>query len=361
MFVLVKSTITNEYHTIYRRDIQSFLRLKDFFGNDEFNFEVIDDVNKIKQILDTEFVSKGRGGEYNEDLPSVTKIAYTLFPLHINSDKFLIRWWNNTPLKEQEGDKEHILQKGTWCHKILELWITDKESRQKDKPLIEQLRILNKTKKPSKKVLKQIDDKILSDIRRYIQLAYKDEEIIAKIPNIEEYKEELEFLAIKCLPEFIKKELIFADLVYSEIFLCIDNCIQGSVDLCCYDKNAFSIWDFKTTSSVDKKTGKPKFKSNSIDQLAPYARQLYIYNELLKRSEMTHLYDGSIPNFYIIQLHLISGQYKKFTIPQGLVESQGKTVEKVLKWYWDVRNGVITNDNINAGVEEFDELEIICL
>lgn len=361
MFVLIKSTITGDYHTIYRRDIQDFLRLKHFFNTENFNFEIIEDVNKIKEILDTEFVSKGRGGEYNEDLPSVTRIAYTLFPLHINSEKFLIRWWNDTPLKEQEGDKEHILQKGTWCHKILELWVTDKEARNKDKPLIEQIKILHKTKKPSKKILKQIDNKILSDIRRYIQLAYKDEEILYKIPNIEEYKEELEFLAIKCLLEFIKNELIFTDLVYSEIFLCMDDCIQGSVDLCCYHDNKFSIWDFKTTSSVDKKTGKPKFKSNSTDQLSGYARQLYVYNKLLKHSGMTHLYDGSTPNYNIIQLHLISGQYKKFNIPQGLVEAQGKTVEKVLQWYWDVRNGVITNETVKNTFEEDEDLEFLTL
>ena len=201
----------------------------------------------------------------------------------------------------------------------------------------------------------------MSDIRRYIQLAYEDEEILFKIPNIEEYKEELEFLATKCLPEFIKNELIFTDLVYSEIFLCIDNCIQGSVDLCCYHDNKFSIWDFKTTSSVDKKTGKPKFKSNSTDQLSPYARQLYIYNKLLKHSEMTHLYDGSTPNYNIIQLHLVSGQYKKFNIPQGLVEAQGKTVEKVLQWYWDVRNGVITNETVKNTFEEDEDLEFLTL
>lgn len=361
MFVLIKSTITGDYHTIYRRDIQDFLRLKHFFNTENFNFEIIEDVNKIKEILDTEFVSKGRGGEYNENTPSCTRIAYNLFPININADKFLLRWKNNTPLIEQEGNKDKILKTGTWVHKILELWITDKESRDKDKPLIEQIKILNKTKKPSKKILKQIDNKILSDIRRYIQLAYKDEEILYKIPNIEEYKEELEFLAIKCLPEFIKNELIFTDLVYSEIFLCIDDCIQGSVDLCCYDKNAFSIWDFKTTSSVDKKTGKPKFKSNSTDQLAGYARQLYVYNKLLKHSGMTHLYDGSTPNYNIIQLHLISGKYKKFNIPQGLVEAQGKTVEKVLQWYWDVRNGVITNETVKNTFEEDEDLEFLTL
>ena len=62
MFVLVKSTITGDYHTIYRRDIQDFLRLKHFFNTEDFNFEVIEDVDVIKNILDTEFTSKGRGG-----------------------------------------------------------------------------------------------------------------------------------------------------------------------------------------------------------------------------------------------------------------------------------------------------------
>lgn len=365
MFVLIKNKITGEYNTIYRKDIEDFKRLYTFFKKDnrlqkgivpDFNFEIIEDINIIKKILEDKFTSKGRGGEYSDNIPSCTNIAYTLCPININTDKFLLRWKNNTPLKEQEGDKEHILQKGTWCHKILELWVTDKEARSKDKPLIEQIKILNKTKNPSKKILKQIDNKILSDIRRYIQLAYKDEEILHKIPNIEEYKEELEFLATKCLPEFIKNELIFTDLVYSEIFLCIDGCIQGSVDLCCYDDNKFSIFDFKTTSSVDKKTGKPKFKSNSVDQLTPYAKQLYIYNKLLKHSGMTHLYDGNMPNYKIIQIHLANGKYKKFDIPKGLVEAQGKLVEKILKWYWDIRNDVNTTYN-----EELEELDYITL
>jgi hypothetical protein len=76
---------------------------------------------------------------------------------------------------------------------------------------------------------------------------------------------------------------------------------------------------------------------------------------------MTHLYDGSTPNYNIIQLHLISGQYKKFNIPQGLVEAQGKTVEKVLQWYWDVRNGVITNETVKNTFEEDEDLEFLTL
>lgn len=349
MFVLVKNKITNEYNTIYKRDIQSFLNLKSFFGNEEFNFEIIEDINIIKEILDEKFTSKGRGEDYNEDLPSVTKIAYSLYPININTEKFLLKWKNNTPLIEQEGNKDLILAKGTFVHYCIEQFVCDKESRKKDKPLIEQLNILKLTKKPSKKIEKQIDNKIMNDIRKYIQMAYQDEEILRKIPNIDEIKEELEFVAIKCLPQFIKEELIFTDLVYSEIFLETD-VIQGSIDMCCYDQNNFAIWDFKTTSSTDKNTGKPKFKNNS--QLAPYARQIYIYNKLLKETGMHHLLGDAQPNYNIIQLHLISGKYKKFNIPQGLVEAQGKTIEKVLSWYWEIRNGMYTPDNYIENNEE---------
>lgn len=338
MFVLIKNKLTDEYSSIYRKDIQAFLRLKDFFTSKDFNFEIIEDRNIIKKILEDKFTSKGRGEEYNEDLPSVTKIAYTLYPVNINNDKFLLRWKNDTPLIEQEGDKENILSRGTFIHYILEQYVCDKESRQKDKPLIEKIKILASCKKPSKKVNKEINDKIVSDIRRYIKMAYKDEEILRKIPNIEDLKEELEFLAIKCLPDFIRNELIFTDLVYSEIFLCIDNNIQGSVDFVAVKDDKLHIIDYKTTSSKDKKTGKPKFKNNS--QLAPFARQLYVYDKLLKETKMVNLLPNEYPEFNIIQIHLVSGKYKKFIIPQGLVEAQGKTIEKVLTWYWDIRNGI---------------------
>lgn len=336
MFVLIKNKITGEYHTIYKKDISNFKSLDKFFNSSEFNFDIIEDNAEIKKILDEQFTSKGRGEEYNEDLPSVTKIAYNLFPLNINTEKFLIRFWNDTPLKEQEGDKQNILSRGTFLHFILEQFVCDKNERSKDKPLIEQLKILQKNKKPSKKIDKEIDSRIISNIRTYIQKAYKDDEILKKIPNIEDLKEELEYLAVKCLPNFIKNELIFTDLVYSEIFLCIDNYIQGSIDLTCYKDGIFSIVDFKTTSSLDKTTGKPKFKSPS--QLQGYARQLFIYNELLKKSGMTHLYDDSSPDFYIYQIHLVSGKYKKFKIPQALVEAQRKTINNIMDWYWGIRN-----------------------
>lgn len=365
MFVLIKNKITGEYNTIYKKDIQEFKNLYEFFKKDpklqegqkvEFNFEIIEDLEQIKNILEDKFTSKGRSEEYNENLPSVTKIAYGLFPININNDKFLIRWKNNTPLVEQEGDKDIILQRGTFIHYCLEQFVCDKEARRQDKPIITQLKILKNTKKPSKKIIKQIDDKIISDLRRYIKMAYNDKEILKKIPNIEDIKEELEFLAVKCLPDFIKEELIFTDLVYSEIFLQTDT-IQGSVDLCCYHNNNFSIWDFKTANTLDKKTGKPKFKTNSTESMSPYARQLYVYNKLLKENNMHHLINDGDTNFSIIQIHLANGKYKKFEISKGLVKSQGKVVEKVLKWYWNTRNGIETLDE----TPEIEETDFISL
>lgn len=346
MFVLVKNKITNEYNTIYKKDVEKFKSLNAFFNSDpklqegetvDFNYEIIEDLDEIKKILETEFASQNRGNGYNKDLTSVSRIAYSLFPLDINNEKFLIRWKNNTPLKEQEDDKNNILSRGTFIHKILQNWVMDKEARLADKPLIDSLIKLQKAKKPSKKILQQIDCKILNDIRKYIELAYTDEEIVSKIPNLSELKEELAYIATKSLPDFIKNELIFTDLIYSEIFLCIDDYIQGSIDNVCYYKNNFTIIDYKTTSSLDKKTGKPKFKSSS--QLQGYARQLYLYNQLLKKSKMAHLYEDKEPNFVLVQIHLINGKYKKFNIPNGLVKSQGLIVERVLKWYHDVVNG----------------------
>lgn len=361
MFVLVKNKITEQYSCIFRRDIQSFKNLYSFFKSDpklpegftpDFNFEIIEDLEDIKQILNEHFTSKGRGEEYDENLPSATKII-SLYPLNLEKDKFLLRWKNNTTLVEQEGEKDLILKKGTFIHYILEQFICDKEARSKDKPLITKLKILKEAKKPSKKVIKQIDEKIISDIRKYIKMAYKDEQILYKIPDIDILKEELEYLATKCLLDFIKEELIFTDLVYSEIFLRQEDYIQGSIDLCCYNNNQFSIWDYKTTSSLDKKTGKPKFKTNSSDCLAPYARQIYIYYELLKKNGMAPPVND-YPECNVIQIHLVSGKYKRFKISKGLIQSQGKTIENVLKWYWNTRKGVKTED-FNREDEYVDE------
>lgn len=338
MFVLIHNKMTNEYNTLYQNDIDDFYTIKKLCETD-FKYEVISNVNKIKEILEDKFTSKGRGEEYDENLPSSTKIAYSLFPVDICKDRFLIKWKNDTPLLEQNNNKEETLNKGTIIHSVLEQYICDKEARRKDKPIIEKLKILKNTKKPSKKIQEEIDNKIREDIKKYLLKTFEDEEINRKIPNIQEYKDNFSDIAVKCLMSFIKEELIFTDLVYSEIFVSIEDFIQGSIDLTCYYNNGFSIWDYKTTSSLDKKTGKPKFKTKS--QLAPYARQLYIYYRLLQNSKMAHLQlEEEHPKFNIIQLHLISGEYRKFDIPFDLIKREGKVVDEVLNWYWAIRKGL---------------------
>jgi hypothetical protein len=346
MYVLVKNKLTNEYRALKKSDIRDFLSLDNFFKKDPnvkeedytFNFEVIEDLGKIKEILNTEFVSRGRSEEYDTNIPSVTQIAYKLKCIDLSEEKFLLRWQNNTKLTEEDEQKSRdICSRGTFEHFILQCYICDQENRRKDKPIIEQLKILKQTKKPSKKIEKQIEDKIIADIKRYIQIAYKDNEIISKIPNLEELKSELEDITLKVLPKFIMKELIFMDLVYSEIFLSVPNFIQGSIDLVCYKDNKFSIVDYKTANSVDKKTGKPKYKTNA--QAKHYAYQLAIYNELLNKSGMTHLSENELPDFYIYQIHLIDKDYKKFEISKDTVKHAIKEMKDILNWYWSIRNG----------------------
>ena len=354
MFALVKHKLTNKYNTIYKKDVQQFLNLKHFFATD-FKFEVIEDIDEIRGVLDRLYTSHGRGEEYNEDLPSSTKLV-SLCPINISADKFLLKWLNDTPVQEQEMGKDDILSRGTLVHFILEQFIIDKEARLKDKPLIEKLKVLKSSKKPSKKIEAQIDKKIIADIRRYIQMAYNDPEILRKVANLDDLKEEFEFLATKHLLNFIKNELIHTDLVYSEIFISIDNFVQGSIDCVCYKDGVFTILDYKTTSSVDKQTGKPKFKTNSPQYLRPYAQQLYVYNTLLEKSGMTHCFKGEHPEFKIVQIHLLNGQYKIFDISWGLIQSQGEIINKVLKWYWDIRNGTYTPEDTDEMNEEFEDI-----
>lgn len=344
MLVLVKNLNNNEYFTISYRDIDKFLSLNDFFNKDkevkEFNFEIIQDIKEIKKILDENFSSKGRGGEYNEQLSSVTKIAYGLCPKNLNKDKFLLKWMNEHKYTiEDEQKSRHILKLGNLLHAVLEHYICDTEARKQDKYLIKQIDILKNSKKPSKKIQEQVYKRIDDDIIKYTYKAFQDEEILYKIPELESLKNEFLETARRCLHDFIKEVLINIDLIYSEIFIVTDD-IQGSIDLVAYKDNKYTILDFKTCSSIDKKTGKPKLKTPS--QTDDYGKQLYLYDKLLKQSGMSHCSNDEYPEFYIAQIHTLNGKYKLFNIPVEVVKKQGEIVEDVLQWYWGIRNGSIT-------------------
>ena len=54
MFVLIHNKLTDEYNTIYEKDVNDFLELRNFCQTD-FKYEVIKNRKKIKEILENKF------------------------------------------------------------------------------------------------------------------------------------------------------------------------------------------------------------------------------------------------------------------------------------------------------------------
>ena len=335
---LVRNIRTDEYRTLRKKDLNAFYDLQDFFGkydkddNPVFNFEVIQDEGKIKEIVKEHFNSKGRGEEYNANMPSVSQIASKLYPLDLKTEKYLLRWQNNEPLEViSTAFNNESLSRGTYIHKILELFVSDKCARDSDTSMLKDLEFISKNK--SNKVLqKRIDNTMNNIISHYCTLASIDDEILHKIPDFETKRVEYEELAHKVLPDFIKDQLIHVDAIYSEVFIKIDNFVQGSIDLVGYRDGIFSILDFKTSSSIDKKTGKRKFKS--LNNMQGYIRQLALYYELLRKGG--YLQSSEFPRFFIYMVHLVGGDYKVFDIPQDMVKQAIKQNQETLDWYWRV-------------------------
>lgn len=337
---LVKNLRTNEYKTIRESDKEKFYDLVYFFDNYDdndnpiFNFEVITDEALIKEIVKKEFNSRGRGEEYNANMPSVSQIASKLYPLDLSKDKYLLRWQNNESIEVVKSNlNNESLSKGTYIHKILELFVTDRCARNNDLSMLKQIEFINKNKN-NKKLQTQVDTAIKHIILNYCDVASKDEEILHKIPDFEQKRESYQELALSVLPEFLKNELIHLDCIYSEVFICIDKFVQGSIDLVCYRNGEFTVCDFKTTSSIDKKTGKRKFKT--ISTITDYIRQVALYYELLKKGG--YLQSGKFPKFIIYQIHLIGKDYKTFEIPEDIVKNAIKQNHETLRWYWSIVN-----------------------
>lgn len=337
---LVRDIRTNEYRTLHKQDVQKFYDLADFFeatdskGEPVFNFEIITDSNQIKEIVKTYFTSKGRGEEYNENMPSVSQVSSKLYPIDIATDKYLMRWLNDSPIELiSKNSNNESLSKGTYIHKILELFVTDRCSRDNDTSLLVQLDLLSKNK--NKKDEEKINNTIKDIINHYCEIASIDDEILHKIPDFISKKEEYELLAQEVLPSFIKNELIHTDCLYSEVFIKIDKFVQGSIDLIAYKDGCFTICDFKTTSSIDKNTGKRKFKS--LSNISSYIRQVALYYEILKRGG--YLQIGEFPKFIIYMIHLVGKDYKVFNIPEDMIKTAIKQNENTLKWYWSIIDG----------------------
>lgn len=337
---LVRNIRTDEYRTLRKKDLNAFYDLQDFFGkydkddNPVFNFEVIQDEGKIKEIVKEHFNSRGRGEEYNANMPSVSQIASKLYPLDLKTEKYLLRWQNNEPIEViSTAFNNESLSRGTYIHKILELFVSDKCARDGDTSMLKDLEFISKNKN-NKRLQKRIDSSITNIITHYCTLASVDDEILHKIPDFEIKRVEYEELAHKVLPEFIKNQLIHVDAIYSEVFIKIEGFVQGSIDLVGYKDGVFSILDYKTTSTLDRKTGKRKFKS--LNNMQGYVRQLALYYELLRRGG--YLQSGEFPKFFIYMIHLVGGDYKVFDIPQDMVKQAIKQNKETLDWYWRVVN-----------------------
>lgn len=308
---LVKDIRADDYFTINKDDHLEFLNLEGFFQKlpsyEDFNFKIIYDNKETKEVLKQKFLSKGRGGEYDETLTSVSKITGSLFPVNIAKDKGLLRWKNNTSIKEQKKTKEKSsisMEYGTDVHLLLENTHNDK--------------------------------------RHFSVKKFKDYEADSKYPEI--CKKILDYpnhvRGDNCEGSFKNNELRSIDCVASELFLKDYNLgIQGTIDLIGFYKNQFYLMDYKTTSKISKTKNKkqdallekPMFKAPG--DMTDYMRQLCLYNMILKNKNM---YDKNLVdnmNFKIYMFHLIWERYRVYEFSREEILQWEEPVLRVLNWF----------------------------
>lgn len=377
---LVENTRMSKYITINKSDANRFIGLVNFFecGIENFNFKIIKDEKKTKEILDTLFSSKNRGGKYDTSMLSVTNVVSNLFPSNLFKEQYLLRWQNNVhegELALTNAQSKISLKNGTYIHKILELWVTDTESRANEHRHREYAKRLQKfyarqndkgrkINKGKPHYLNDFLNKYVStEIEKYIYQAKTDEEII-KLGCDEKTLANCEHLARTCLIEFIKNELLAVDCIFSEIFLKTKGYIQGSIDLVGMQDNKLIIIDFKTTSSVykedDEKLGyKVPTKKGKWGSLSDsYVRQLCVYYHLLKEHDLIPLHMLKDVSFKICQIHLVRNEYRVFDLEQASVLSWQKQINRVLKWYWETRQ-LPYNERIICDENEENKFDIL--
>lgn len=254
----------DEYRTIHHEDAELFYEIVNnhlFDKEDketglitryENKLELITDKKQIKKVLDEKYSSRSRSEQYTAGLPSATVISSGLFPINIDyknrASKFnILKWWNNTSIEDMNAQKiknKLSLDSGNFIHKILELTFLDDS------------RIY--TKKRS--------------LQKYIELACQDKEIINTISNFEDRKQYFIDMASKTLCKFFESELENISPVFNELFIRLDNKIQGAIDAVVYKNKKLTILDWKTSK-------KSASRLELVDK--GYTRQLYIYSRML--------------------------------------------------------------------------------
>lgn len=310
MYFLVRDD-TKTYLTIHKEDEQNF---KDLVNSNYFHkenkFRLVKDRDEIRQILEDNFSSKNRGEEYTTGLPSATLISSALFPYNLDSHVYgnkiaLLRWHNDTDFEDLQNQKvknKLSTDSGTLCHKVLELSLQDKKTRTFDKQ---------------------------KNIKKYIEKACEDKEIVKTIENFDTRKDYFESMSMNTLNKFFKNEIKKLDPIFDELFL-KNEYIQGSIDLVAYRNGELSCIDFKTSKhSMSQKQAAEK----------GYLRQLYIYSRMLLRAKVISPKEYENLKFVIYFWNWNSGNSAVYEYDKKEIDRNKGYVDFILSWYWSIKNG----------------------
>jgi len=286
------------YFTIYERDKTSFLQLfspLDYF--DDWAFRIIEDKYELKDIIVNNFLSTNRTEEYDKKFTSVSRIANDLFPMS-PSNKGLIYWMKGQTLesyREQELLNKSAQNKGNDLHLALE-------------------RVLCDNKHVS------IKEK---NIEEYVKdLEHKDL-CIEALTKAKQYK-------CKESKNYIKDVLYHSDTIYSEIFVKSKKLeLQGCIDCLCFYKNNLYISDFKTTSKINKATGKRVFKSPN--DLTNYQRQICLYGILLEEEQIIRNINEL--QYMLNIFHMVEPEYRIYHFEQEHILGLRKEIFRVVDWF----------------------------
>jgi len=309
MILLLENKTLNKYRTIWEEDYDKYIGL---INSNSFNkyetkmdsgilkyssrFDVVEP-NRVKQVLNDNFASRGRGGEYEDGLPSPSVIGDTLFPIDFKKDIFKLKWLNNVDLEDFSKNEKHAKESmslGTYVHRILELWLID------ERPYFDR------------------------GFESLIEIARKDKSLFNTDIDIMEY----ESIARETLPDFIKTVLYRYDCIGSEVFFRND-LFQGTIDLIAKAGCDYYMIDFKTTRRTHK-SGTRKF--SNLNDIESYKRQLCCYYMAMQKDNIITPKDDVY--FKIAQFHLKSNEYKILNVPSKDIFECTGNINKVIDWYW---------------------------
>lgn len=320
MITLIENKVFNKHRTVWTKDVKRFLTMLDnerkFINYETCNcnkpclcspearWKVVEDLDRVKYTLDTNYSSNNRTEQYEVGLPSTTVICDILFPVNLKEEIYKLSWLNNVAVdvyKEKEQYNLQSMRFGTYIHKILELYLTDKR----------------------KYYNRNIDS--------LIQKARTDEEVLRAFPDFNDNRIEIETIARDVLDKFLKDELCKYECVSSEQFFNSGR-LQGSVDFVGMHNNTLYINDFKTTRATYP-TGTRKFGTPS--QMSSYHRQLCSYWNELTNADLIPKTNNVA--FKIFQFHLLSNEYKIFKVEKNMITKWNDEINIVLDWYWQMK------------------------